>query len=466
MKPIQISIRAVTLVIAMTFFAQSVSAYVQVRISIKFIVNASGNRPVCCNLWTDGQINTEVDWGNKILGDNMSELRLDLLDLVDLPGVSQWYTAVADLDGVNMNNLRAAAINNPTLYRWRTDAVNIYINAGSGSAVSAYSPNNDIILMNQRCDNTPSCILHELGHSLNLRHTHEAYGDLCADTIQDDKSWTRDQIAQNNFGKSYANLTAAEQDQVNLVYNNVMSYHLNEPQLRFSACQKDRMSSQADDNRGWLLSREPLYVYSANSGTQSGRFQTPYQTLQSAMDAGLSGKVVVLEQGSYPVSTAISNDTIICTRTGPSTVNKQGAQLYELPVDLENSKNPEVSRAIRAVQEEDTTVRNIMRKAKEEAQKVQNVKQRATIMAESEAKQEVHSRNAMNYLAEAERYASGNEKIAIQLVLARRYQYARNCDQAIKYYKLVAESTDQKYLREEALRNAEECQKKLTEGLR
>lgn len=135
---------------AMVLIAQSVSAaiaYVPVRISIKFILDKNGNRPLIGNLNTDVEINADVNAGNTILGENISEFRLEFLELVDLAGVSQWYTA--DATGTNWDNLRTAATNNPSTYRWRNDAVNIYITAGAKGGISNFPPNNRMILMNQ-----------------------------------------------------------------------------------------------------------------------------------------------------------------------------------------------------------------------------------------------------------------------------------------------------------------------------
>ena len=277
-------------------------AAVPVRISIKFIVDVNGNRPATGNLNTDPEIQNEVTEGTRILQGAITEFNLDQVELVDLPNVSQWYTS--DANNTNRDNLRTAATNNPALYLWRTNAINIYINGGPGAAVSAFPPNNNIILVNQGCGNTPSCILHELGHSLNLMHTHETCctnGDECADTLPDNQNWTKDQIAQNNFGTTFANLTPAQQDQVNMTYNNVMSYHVDEPQRRLSPCQMNRISTQGYTDRNWLLTKIPVYVNNGYGGSsQTGSFSTPYKTFQGAWTPGGS------RTGSWSLSRAIT----------------------------------------------------------------------------------------------------------------------------------------------------------------
>ncbi len=460
MKLQQIYARSVLLAIVLVLAAATAHAYVPVRISIKFILDANGNRPATGNLNTDAEINAEFDAGIDILRNVLSEFRIYRTELVDLSGVSQYYSAAAN--STNRDNLRADAISNPTAYLWRTNAINVYINGGTSSAISKFPPDNDIILMNQWCGNTPSCILHEIGHSLNLLHTHEGGGaDGCADTISDNSSWTRDDIALNNFGCVYAACTAAQQDKVDLVFNNVMSYHISEPQLRLSPCQMDRISTQGDSDRSWLLAKTPVYVNSGYTGLfQFGRFTAPYKTLQAAVDAGLAGKVLVLQNGYYTVSTAISDNTTIVTRSAPSTIDR-GVLLYSLPVDLEKSAVPEVRRAVKAVQLEDKAARQVIKAAKQAAEGAATAAERASILADAEARKKQHEANAIQQLLNAVKFAGGKEKIAIQLELAQRYRDSGNYAEAVRFFSIVADSTKQEHLRERALYEANRAQERL-----
>ena len=462
MKWSRLCIRSLVVAWISIFLAGAVVANVPVRISIKFILSASGTRPATGNLNTDAEINGEVNAGNTILGDLLDELRIDLLELVDISGVSQYYSAAAD--DTNRDNLRTDAMNNPTLYRWRNDAINIYINGVSGGAISAFPPNNNIILVNQTPASFPSTILHELGHSLNLLHTHQGGGgDGCADTIADSPSWTRDQIALNNFGQVYANLTSAQQDQVDLVWTNVMSYHFTDPQIRLSPCQMNRVTTQADSDRNWLLTRIPIYVDSGyTGGSESGRFTSPYKTLQGAVNAGgLSGKVLVLQEGYYTLSTVINDNVEMVTRFGTSTVNAPVPALYTLPVDLENSKSPEVRAAIRSVQGEDSAARGAVSDGEQASQLATKSEDKAAIRADAEKKRKQHSDNALKHLMEAEKSAENQERIAIRWELAQRYRDSNNCAEAMTYFRWVADTTEQEHLRKAALLQINLCQKKL-----
>lgn len=464
MKAIRTYMLIKCIIIILLLCVGSVYAEVPVKISVKFILDAFGRRPALGNLNHDADIKGEVDYGNEILANMKSELRLDLLEIIELAGVSHYYnTPALGNNGNNRDDLRSDAMSNPVLYQWRNDAINIYINGNNGAAISDFPPDNNIILMNQGC-RSPDCILHEVGHSLNLMHTHETCcgGDQCADTITDNANWNRDDIALNNFGDTYNNLTQAQKDQVDSVWFNVMSYH---PFVdRLTLCQMDRMSTQGYDDWDWLYTKEPIYVDKYYTGSsESGGFDSPYTTLQDALDAGdLNGKVLVLQQGSYLIDQEVINDNVeIVTRFGQSSVSPNGVQLYELPIDLENSENSKVSAAIKAVQEEDKGARKAIREAKKAAKKTEKEEEKAAIKAKGEAKRMKHFKNALDFLKEAERHAIGDEKIAIQLEMAQRYRNAGDFKKAVKYYNRVAEATDQQLLKEKAMYLANECMKKL-----
>jgi hypothetical protein len=437
-------------------------AEVPIRVSIKCILDANNNRPVTGHLNTDAEINTELDWGNSILGSNMTEFQIDVIEFIDLPGVSQYFTSdstVADRDA-----LRTAAMADPTTFHWRTDAINIYINGGTGSAISRFPPDNDIILMNQWCGNNPSCILHEMGHTMNLMHTHEtcctSNQDGCDDTIQDNQSWTKDQIAQNNFGTTYNNLNASQKWQVDLVYNNIMSYHTAEPQLIISPCQMDRVSAQGYVDRTTHLTKVPVYVNSGFAGLfPSGSFNNPYKTLQDALDeGGLNNRVLVFQEGAYTMTQEfIDGNVEMVTRSGTSFIDKDAVQLWKLPVDLANSKTPAVAKAVKGVQDKDTAARHIRRDAGLRADKAATETEKANIRSEADARAAVNEADAIKMLVGAEGIASGDERLAIQFELAERYSQSGNCDMAEKYFGLVAKETDQPPLRDEALRRAKGC---------
>lgn len=452
---------AVTLL--MPFAVRNAAAFVPIGISIKVILDENDNWPSAGNLNTADEINAEVDWANTILAENNSEFRISRLELVELTGLDQWFDASATANnGANRDALRAAAMASPTTYLWRSNAINIYINGGMSSAISKFPPDNDIILMNQWCANTPSCILHELGHSLNLMHTHEpccTNRDECADTITDEDYWSRDQIAMNSFGHNYANLSAADKDRVDLVFNNVMSYHCSEPQLRLSTCQDDRVSTQGDSDRSWLLASQPVYVDRSYTGsTQNGRFPTPYKTVGGAIGSGLTNDVLVLEQGIYDEPGSVMTDTniLLVPRSGAVTIGN-GAHLYSLPVNLTSSQTAEVSQAAKEVAAEDKAARKILRESEQEAQKEPSSQARVEIEKKGKAIARQHHMNAITHLKQAQDYAQGQEKVAILLEIGQRYKAAGDCEAAADFFNRVAELTQQVHLRERALMEIKLC---------
>ncbi|MBI5193120.1 MAG: hypothetical protein HZA08_06725 [Nitrospirae bacterium] len=455
--------------VCLFFVATSYTAMaaIPLRISVKFILDANGNRPAAGNMNTDTEIWNEINQGVSILREVLTEYSIDTVEFVDLSGLSQWYsTSAATTAG--RDAVRNAAIADPVTYHWRTDALNIYINGGTSSAISDFPPNNNMILMNQWCGNTPSCTLHEMGHSLNLMHTHEGGGsDGCSDTLSDNSGWTKDQMSQNNFGTTFANLTAGQQDQVNMTYNNIMSYHTDEPQRRISPCQMDRVSSQGYADRWRLYTRIPIYVNRFAPWAwliQDGSFVFPYENFQNALNAGgYSSMAFVLQQGSFNVNlgATINTNVEIITRSGPSAVYAPGVQLYTLPVDLANSSNPQVSAAVSAAQSEDTSARMVIKNAEPAASLAATPEAKGAIIIDAQKVSAQHLINAMTHLQNAENVATGDEKLAIQLELAQRHRDSGDCGSAIRYFRIVADTTDQPGLKEEATRQANMCVQQL-----
>jgi hypothetical protein len=211
-----------------------------------------------------------------------------------------------------------------------------------------------------------------------------------------------------------------------------------------------------------MLTRQPVYVRNSNNGTQNGRFNTPYKTLQAAEAAGLSNRVVVLHQGNNPITTAVTIDenSQIVPRLGTATVGN-GALHYTLPADLGQSENPEVRSAVQAVQEDDEAGRQVMQEAEQAGAQAATEEERTAIRANAEARRKQHGDRAVSHLRNAVRFAAGREKVAILLEIAERYRDSDNCGEAAVYFNLVAEKTEQIHLREHALYQADHCQELL-----
>ena len=477
MKHVPVFLTYLLILLVTILLCSEADAGVPVRISIKFILDGNGNLPEGGNLNTDEEVIADYTAATDILNSQYSEFTIDVIEFVDLPGVSEWFYIPAistdpNNKGYFRDALRAAAIADKARFLWRENAVNVYINGGTSSAISDFPPNNNIIFMNQGCANTPSCILHEMGHTLSLAHTHEtttADGDYCDDTIADNKDWTKNQVAQNNFGCLFADCTPVQQEAVALTYNNVMSYHVDEPQTRFSPCQMNRISSQCYYEQDRLLSKQPAYInpVSIYPAYQDGSYFFPYLNLQYALDFGIPlNKVVVLQQGTHSMRETFVDPLEMITRFGPSTVVRQGAQTYMLPVNFGNSKHPKVRAAAKRVQDEDTAQRKIARNADEAEKKVSKREEKAAIRADAKARRKPHQDNAQKGLLDAEQYAEGDEKLAIQMELAQRYRDSGDCKRAVEYFTRVADTTDQPGLKQAALLQVSMCGKGAPAGKR
>ena len=392
---------------------------VPVRLSFKFILNSSGNRPSTGNLNTDEEILAQIVWGNDMYARFGGEIRLHNVEILDVSGQSAYYSytsSTADRDA-----LRTAAIANPSAFYWRNNAINVYITGGSGSAISDFPSDNNIILCTQGSHDTT--IPHEMGHSVNLYHTHETCcgGDGCTDTLADDDTWnSQDDIALGNYGVAYASLTSGQQYNVNMVWSNIMSYHNVDSRSMISPCQLERVSTQTYTDRTWLLSKVPVYVDVGYVGPFFlGSFTQPYQNVQQAITAGvLNDKVMVLKTGTHPnPSSVISTAIDVVTRKGTSTI-KDAPPLYDLPYNLEDSTNA------------------VVRDAVIRAQKADRQRDLASVIAN---------------LKEAETNAKGREKLALQLELAHRHRDIMKYDEAAQWFQKVADGADQPKLRSHAL---------------
>lgn len=451
--------------LAVLFFAwtYTAAADVPVRVSVKFIVDAGGNRPATGRFNTTAEVNAEADAGTDILRDMLSEHRIQITEIIDLPTtLSAWSTVT--VNATNRDAIRAAAVASPTTWSWQTNAVNVYVTGGAGSAISKFPPTNDIILFGQGCGNSPSCLLHELGHSLNLNHTHQGGGaDGCTDTLLDDNTWTTtNQMAQANYGANYANLTAAQQNLVDQTWSNFMSYHTNPAQLRYSPCQKDRASTQGYSDRTWLLAKEPVYIGSCVV-LCNGSFLLPWQTLQQALSAGgLTGKVIVLDDVDTTVtSSTINFDLEIDTRQGTSHID-MGAIDYVLPTDLEKSSTDVgVREAIRGVKDASREARKVARDTEISAKQASHNEESEKIRDDGRKREKEHRDRAIEGLLQAERRALGEEQVVIQLELAQRYWHRGEFALSRDFYTRAADTTNQPPLRERALYSAQQAQDEL-----
>lgn len=457
----------VGLLVLLLFFAvDTASANIPFRVSVKFIVDANGHFPQTGDFSSIADVNEQEETGNLILMNMLSEMRMEVIEIIDLPkSLSEYHTL--EVSEGNIAAIRSLAMASPTTWSWRTNAVNVYVTAGAGSAIAYYPPKNDTVLMGQGIFNTT--LVHELGHSLHLKHTHDS--DSCSDTLPDNKDWnSKDDMANNSFGKNYALLTATQQAQVDMTWTNIMSYH--QPRSVLSPCQKDRVSMTASIDASWLLTKTPFYVHPVNSynicyfsQTCNGTFAFPFASLQQVLLyeqqwGGISGRSIVLEQGTYSMGgyTDINFNVDIFTRQGASRVDNEALR-YTLPTSVSDSGSA-AGIAAKAAQRESTLGRKVLRDGEKEAAAASE-KSRAEIKAKAKEKHRQHNLNALKHYETAEKHASGRERHAIQMELGQRHRQSGNYAKCYMYFKRVADDSEQIHLKEKALRNANECKKKM-----
>jgi len=402
----------------------SQAAEPQVRLSFKFILNSSGNRPPTGNVNTDAEIIAQVARGNEIFANYISEFRFQNVEILDVSGQSAFY--LSDASAASRDVIRTAAMASPGAFFWRNNAINVYITGANDSAISKFPPDNDIIILCQGIFDPT--VAHEAGHSLNLLHIHEGGGaDGCSDTLADDENWTtRDQMSQNSYGLNYSQLNAAQKTLVDNTWGNLMSYHDPDNRSVLTACQMDRQSAQGYTDRTWLLNQVPTYV---RIGApifpfgDMGSWDFPYPTIQDAINGGeVNTRALILLNGTFANPTSvITTDTDIIPRRGTCTI-QEPKPAYNLTYNLEDSTNAVVRLAVIRAQQFD---------------------------------KRGEATNAVAALQEAAAVAVGRERDALQLELGQRLGASKRFVEAEKFFTRVASETDQPGLRTKAQRKAQ-----------
>ncbi len=268
----------------------SAGAEIRLRVSVKFILDASGGRPGG-SLSTDDSVREQIRIGNDIFNRSASGYVLDLVEIANVQGVSRWFDVDARDSGQRLA-LQFAALANPSVYKLRSDAVNIYLNGNRSSGNCAVAPPDQIILIGQGGSQTT--IAHEIGHFFSLFHTQGAACGACndpiveirctspgddeiGDTVLDLECWGQDEISQKAFGKRFRNLSEDQVRQVDAVFFNLMSYHANTDRL--TPGQIDRITSSVNGPRFHVASGRTVFVDRENSCLRPEDLANPFRTL-------------------------------------------------------------------------------------------------------------------------------------------------------------------------------------------
>jgi len=299
------------------------------RVSVKVFTDANGNRPAGR---TDAQIQDDYVYYNRLLGNYARGCQFSLVEIVQLPSsLSSWFNIPAR-DGGNTSELRVNATSNTVLYAYQNDMINIYINNSSSGFCCGGGVNGLIFTGNENDHITP---VHEIGHMLGLAHTQGCAScaegcttpgdDGVADTIEDLSCWTRDDISQNSFGVNYAAGTAAQRDQVDDVFLNIMSYHygnFNNLLERLTPGQMDRVAGVANTTRDNVTGNYFRFVdltsiFDNLGGLNTG---TAFRTIDGAITGSGNDDVFLIRAGTYNKAVAgswrITANRVLTSRNG------------------------------------------------------------------------------------------------------------------------------------------------------
>jgi hypothetical protein len=193
------------------------------------------------------------------------------------------------------------------------------------------------VLINNDCAGTmtnTSSFAHELGHFLNLYHTHETSygmecpdgsnctttGDLLCDTPADPDLTNRVTGCTYNGGVSApAGCSGNYTPQV----NNLMSYAPKNCRDVFTPGQVDRMLATLAGSRRYLLNLE-RYVAQGWTGSQSGFPEFPFTTISAALASAGPGMVIFASAAVYPENiTVLQNVQLrLWSKTGVLVIGK------------------------------------------------------------------------------------------------------------------------------------------------
>lgn len=262
-------------------------AAVDIRLSVKIFLDSTNGWPVSNHpyrLTSEPLIRQRIADYNRLLDRMARGFHLQVTEVVPLSGTG-WEYADASED---LGLLNEAINQDPGKFQYRPNRINVYINGRVGRSAASGDQGlllvGDRILLNQpnsTNDHDYLTLLHEVGHTMSLMHTHGACNDPadcgnrwrndddCVDTLPDYAYTSRDEVAQHNFGNTYSNLPPSQQWQVDNLFRNLMSYH--EPltnDLRITHDQWERIVDCVNDplRRRLMSSGSTVFVDSGAPG--------------------------------------------------------------------------------------------------------------------------------------------------------------------------------------------------------
>jgi len=325
----------VGVLVALLLSAVPLPAQVFWRVSVKVFTDSNGNRPAAR---TDAQIQADYTCYNGMINGYARGSSLALTEIVQLPpSLNSWFNIPAR-NSANRDALLANATSNAVLYAYRTTSINIYIN-NSSSGVCCGANNGLIFVGNEDGSTT---MFHETGHMLGLCHTQGCGCNGCSpdplgacdtpgddnitDTIGDLPCWSRDQVSQNWVGANYASLNASQQNTVNNVWLNIMSYHSGLDRL--TAGQMDQVAQVSNSSRDNVTGNYFRFVSATGNDANNGLTTIgAFQTINGAIIGSGVDDVLLISAGTYNKATAgawiLNSNRVLCSRKGIVRLTRQ-----------------------------------------------------------------------------------------------------------------------------------------------
>jgi hypothetical protein len=228
----------------------------RLRVSVKRVLSPAGEPPRG-RYRTIAAIADAFADANAALRRSHAALELVLTEVVDAPGAAAFYVMRAQ----RLRELEFAAKRAPADFLWRDDAINLYLvdsisDAGGVCSFPTSGPTRDTVAINASgILGGGEGWLHEIGHYLNLPHTHDA---LLPDTLFDPPPDGSDCADHDRNLLLRAESSGASEYDLLYTLHNVMSYHCDP--LVLTPLQVTRMRRALLDHRAYVLEPSPAAV--------------------------------------------------------------------------------------------------------------------------------------------------------------------------------------------------------------
>jgi hypothetical protein len=302
------------------------------RVSVKVFLDENGDPAATGSLNTDDEILGAFDLANALLNGMRSPFTFEVTEIVDIAGHSEWFHSGINQGAYDM--LLAEVQSDPSEFLLRDDAINFYVfgSASGGWCMRSSDGEPRISIVGQ--DAEPTTPFHEAGHVLGLCHSHgctsqgvdctsdapcagiatEPTDDRVEDTLPEKDCWnSRDLIACYNFGDVFSNISSAQQQQVDDVWFNMMSYHGTRDRLTLD--QLDVLFVTTNQVYAHAATGLVHFVGGEDITTPNDLSETPFAAIPGALVAAEltpGDDVLLIRSGAYSQPLVISQP--VCLR--------------------------------------------------------------------------------------------------------------------------------------------------------